>query len=44
MVGKALACGVNQILAKSREGNVPADNIRSCLDKVLAAVNQKKGV
>lgn len=44
MVAKALAYGANQILAKDREGNVPAENICNCLDKVLAVINQKKGV
>lgn len=42
MLAKALAYGANQILAKDREGNVPADNVGSCLDKVLAAVAEKK--
>lgn len=43
MLTKALAYGADQILAKNREGNVPAGNIRSCLEKVAATVKQKKG-
>lgn len=43
MLAKALACGANQILAKDREGNVPAENVCKCFDKVLAAVAAKKG-
>lgn len=42
MVAKVVAYGAKQVLAKTIKGEVPAKNIRACLDKIMDAVKQKK--
>ncbi len=42
MVARAITYGAKQILAKNKEGKIPAENIRGCLDKVMDAAAEKK--